>query len=635
MKVWTVLHDPCLTILQGAVFGPLTNIKTITFIDVGLSVTELSRSFAGLERGTVDEITIQTTEISELGLSFFKPLAATNVTKLDLSYNYIRQIVPGFSLLVPKLEYFVLSRNSLINLKNVLEMLSLHSLKALDISYEDVFFFSTERPSLSSNAVDPSSNSSLTSYRHQYSDPYCDNACLSNGSLHISTNSIEAIHARRFLSPTILCTVYYPFCFEQPNRILEVDCSLNQFDTMTSYICGLDQLESLNMAENGCKHLPPGFFQTFPRLRNLSIASNHLAGILDRRSFSINNNITILDLSENGFNDSSISFITNLRAIHSLTLRKNHLSILEISGLPHLNYLDLSMNNISLSTTFLERLDYLSNVNEITVDLSENPLTTVQRCCDIIPFIKWIGQTRVRLKNFGKYVCILQNQRQFMQTVSLPLLSSECKPNKGLGTVTSIVLFFSIFCVTSVVLSLLYRGRWTVRWWMYMFRRLFKMKEQIRNPRGYKYDAFVAYSGDDVIWVRQELIPRLEEENHFTLCIHQRDFTPGIPIEENIVMAVLESRKTILLINDNFLSSNYCHFEVHMARQKLFDENDDIIIPVILESFNWGKLSHTLRNILSQNTYIEWTNDVTGQKLFWKKMVDSLKLKQGGSYFLD
>ena len=533
MQTWTVRQDHCLAVLHSAVFWPLKEIKSIHFNNVNINISEISKSFIGLKGGTVDEITIKYTQITTLGQEFFIPLAATNITKLDLSYNYIRYLEPGFSSFAPKLTAFVLHTNALNNLENVLEMLRFRSLRSLEISYEDVFFFSYEGlPSLFKTFM---SHITLNTSSQQYSDPYCSSACLSKECIHIQTNSIETIHARRFLSPTIFCNVYHSMFFERPNRIYEIDVSLNQFDEISSYLCGLDNLESLNIADNGCSYLPPGYFSTFPKLRMLSIASNSLAGIVDHSSFSTKNNITSLDLSQNGFNDSTISFINSMGALQSLTVRQNHLSKLDISRLPNLNYLDISLNKLQFSMTFLTDLDSVSKSHDITVDLSENPLTSTESCCDIISFIKWIGITHVHLKNVPKYACILQNKRKHINAISLPMLSKVCVPNKSVDKVTFIAILFSIFCLTTLVVSLLFRGRWTVRWWMYMFRRFFKIKEQIRNSRNYKYDAFIAYSGDDVMWVRQELIPRLEEENHFTLCIHERDFTPGIPIEENKV----------------------------------------------------------------------------------------------------
>ena len=87
----------------------------------------------------------------------------------------------------------------------------------------------------------------------------------------------------------------------------------------------------------------------------------------------------------------------------------------------------------------------------------------------------------------------------------------------------------------------------------------------------------MAYHRDDSDWVRNELNKNLgvpdndSEENiptKFKFCIHERDFLPGNTIEDNIVNAIENSRKTILVLSGNFLTSGWCEFELQMARME-------------------------------------------------------------------
>ena len=85
-----------------------------------------------------------------------------------------------------------------------------------------------------------------------------------------------------------------------------------------------------------------------------------------------------------------------------------------------------------------------------------------------------------------------------------------------------------------------------------------------------KYDAFVAYSEEDLQWVTQQLIPQVEQggepNEKLCLCVHHRDFLPGIPIEENILQSIKESNKTILILSENFVKRPWCEFETRVAR---------------------------------------------------------------------
>ena len=110
-------------------------------------------------------------------------------------------------------------------------------------------------------------------------------------------------------------------------------------------------------------------------------------------------------------------------------------------------------------------------------------------------------------------------------------------------------------------------------------RRYFKAKQEIMDKTIYEFDAFVAFNGEDIKWVKDELITRMEECANLRLCIHHRDFQLGVPIEENIVEAIAKSKKTILVITEKFARSNWCKFEVQMARQRLFEEGRAWSIP--------------------------------------------------------
>ena len=68
----------------------------------------------------------------------------------------------------------------------------------------------------------------------------------------------------------------------------------------------------------------------------------------------------------------------------------------------------------------------------------------------------------------------------------------------------------------------------------------------------------------------QELAPRLENGyKPFRLCLHYRDFPVGASIAETIVRSVESSRRTIILVSNNFLASEWCKFEFQTAHQQV------------------------------------------------------------------
>ena len=78
---------------------------------------------------------------------------------------------------------------------------------------------------------------------------------------------------------------------------------------------------------------------------------------------------------------------------------------------------------------------------------------------------------------------------------------------------------------------------------------------------------------------------------YFSGCIDDRDFTPGVPILDNILDAIHSSYKVILVLTDHFVSSQWCQYEADQAIIRSLGLNDvedqgrniSCVIPVLLE----------------------------------------------------
>ncbi len=146
----------------------------------------------------------------------------------------------------------------------------------------------------------------------------------------------------------------------------------------------------------------------------------------------------------------------------------------------------------------------------------------------------------------------------------------------------------------------------------------------------YRYDAFVIYSSrneEERKWVHLTLVRKLEEDYGFKLCLHHRDFIPGHDIVEFIEQSIQDSNKVLLILSPAFLESDWCQFEVHMAREKLIQDRRDSLVLVIYKAPDSPgvHLPRSLIQLLEKKTYAEWTMDGTGQDLFWEKLSRTLK----------
>ncbi len=81
----------------------------------------------------------------------------------------------------------------------------------------------------------------------------------------------------------------------------------------------------------------------------------------------------------------------------------------------------------------------------------------------------------------------------------------------------------------------------------------------------FTYDVFIAYADVDKKWVKAELLPRLENAG-LTVCVDYRDFRIGAPKVRERERAVLESRKTLLVLSPAYLNSDWANLSESMAQ---------------------------------------------------------------------
>ena len=98
----------------------------------------------------------------------------------------------------------------------------------------------------------------------------------------------------------------------------------------------------------------------------------------------------------------------------------------------------------------------------------------------------------------------------------------------------------------------------------------------------FHYDVFISYSHADEEWVRGELLPRLEGAG-LKVIIDYRDFEPGAPLLTEMERAVLESRKTVLMLTPAYLDSEWTGFENILVQTLDPGAHQRRVLPVILQ----------------------------------------------------
>ncbi|CAG0893663.1 unnamed protein product [Darwinula stevensoni] len=327
---------------------------------------------------------------------------------------------------------------------------------------------------------------------------------------------------------------------------------------------GLDSLDTLVM-ENCNVNLVHNrsVYESLPRLRQASLAFNKVAQI-SPIVFRESHDLRSLDLSHNtisSWNERAFRF-----PLDSLLLKNN-----------------------KITTVTPAMLEDFNSVRDL--DLSDNPF---QCDCGVADFVAHLEE-KVQNKSqslhteklhyslshenegafvFDSYLCHLPEWKRGEQLLELGLSPEDCIPASpwlviGMPVVLCIVLL-------TLLGFLLFRNRYYLLYYLHLARshrnRRRRFLAEENGYSNYEYDAFISYSNEDREFV-QRLTSTLEKEPPaFKLCIYERDFQVGGVLNECIIQGIDTSRTTIMILSENFVSSQWCTWELHMAQHQLFRE---------------------------------------------------------------
>ncbi|XP_019645565.1 PREDICTED: toll-like receptor 13 [Branchiostoma belcheri] len=394
---------------------------------------------------------------------------------------------------------------------------------------------------------------------------------------------------------------------------------------------GLSALISLHLENQdsrcyfgGIESFPPDFFAGLFSLKRLHLSRNKLGNMLAReetsRPFANLTTLEVLDLSYNNFDTMTSLPFENLTNLTSLYLSVNRIPSIPddlFKAVPNLRKLMLNSNR-RLGKLPKEGLSFLNNLERL--NLEDIPL---QCTCEEEWFYDWVvsNQTKTLFYNLSNYGCVSPERLVHKTILDFDAEAQGCHDKTGLHLAIFGSLALVIFLVSA---GIGYRNRWYIKYGCLVAKARFHGYQTIPEK---KFDAFVSYNHNDRAWVMDELVPHLEDREEFRLCLDYRDFVPGAPITDNIVNAIYDSRKTVCLVTEEFLKSEWCEMEVQMATYRLFDEQVDVLILVFLEDIPDRALHryHRLRRLMCKRTYLEWPKDPQGKALFWERLKEALK----------
>ena len=423
------------------------------------------------------------------------------------------------------------------------------------------------------------------------------------------------------------------FCFLPDNKLAYADLSSSHLDfylgnTRTGVV-GMKNLISITLEFNQIDLLLIAKVFKGRRLKRLFLTGNFISGNYSSSEslFREAPNLEVLDLSR-----CQLSHVPELNYLTKLTkvdLSQNMLTAfpVELTAIT-LHELNLSQNVLPLlPEQSRRRLDAAAEHGGLLLDLTDNRILCQ---CHTDDFISWMQATDVQFAGRSTMLCTYTNGVMMAPwDVNVDELRKECS---NFYTIVYSVIGCLISVIISIAVVLLYIKRWAIRFWLHNALETWRKRRgqiAMAQENRYRFDVFVAYSSRESRereWVHLTLVPKLENEHGMKACIHHRDFMPGRDICDNIVDSMNASRKILLILSPNFINSDWCNFEVRMARVKLVEERRDSIVLLLYKPLDvpGGKIPKKLTRLLEKKTYAEWTNDAVGQRLFWSKLVQAL-----------
>ncbi|XP_037548962.1 uncharacterized protein LOC119425505 [Nematolebias whitei] len=557
------------------------DIKTLSFLEILKMENNLISALSCedfMNTKHLRELSLNRNKITNLDRCVFENLP--DLRRLDLSNNLLPRFGDRFMISLQQLEVLDMNHNS-IKTFTPDGFEGLRSLKQLNVEFHvgktNKIFNGLENMKSDNALLAPKSEvnlsvlqnlESLTIYfRSSISLKMCQSNIYKN---LFSLNSLKRL--------TMIWNINIYFTPHGKYNILEDMKHLETFtaENMFSETVNVDtfqfnpKLRSLKITKTVIKYLEPKLFQPLP-------------------------NLEILDLSESKLKSLDFLVQANLSALRYLNLRDSEVTVINmaaLNSLPSLTYLDLS----------------------------DNPFTCE---CSNAGFIQWIGRNKqTQVVNAHQYKCLFPVDRR--GTLLLDFNIKSCW-NDG-----SFFYFISSSClvVLTLLTSFIYHFlKWQLAYTFHLFLAFLYDSKMRKKGDPHQFDAFVSYNVHDEDWVYREMLPVLEGEQGWRLCLHHRDFQPGKPIMENITDAIYGSRKTICVISRHYLQSEWCSREIQMASFRLFDEQKDVLILLFLEEIPPHHLSpyYRMRKLVKKRTYLSWPQAGQHPGVFWQNVQRALQ----------
>ncbi|XP_056438231.1 toll-like receptor 13 isoform X2 [Gadus chalcogrammus] len=284
----------------------------------------------------------------------------------------------------------------------------------------------------------------------------------------------------------------------------------------------LSQLDTLFISAQTRYHkrlnFPQNFLQGLTNLSILYMESNHLTSV-HPHTFNYTPNLNELVMSKNFLTDIPDSLFSPIQRLKSLYISMTMLRSLDF--LLHANLTELEMLQVSYNTFTVIREPVMLSLPALTdLDMQGNTFTCN---CDNAWFLQWvITNQQTQVFNAYNFECSYPPNLKGRKLLQIDVRSCTVD--------TDFICYISTACAVIMTLAVSFTHHF-LQWhlvYAYYLMLAFLYNSKNKEKRAHQYDAFVSYNANDEGWVLGELLPKLEDEQGWRLCLHHRDFQPEL-----------------------------------------------------------------------------------------------------------